>query len=179
LPNFLPPTDLGCLAPLALGAAPLTREAAAAARDGGSGVGTSGVGHAGDGGACVDGIGSACGAGSVCDCGSDGAGCFARGVYGGVAGGPSCFSSTISAMVAESKPDVELPTSPFWFRYVNFEPLLVWHQPLQPPAVLTRPPRAVCSRGSPLVQPRDARRLSALFQPPTIYGPLLPRAVWL
>ena len=42
-----------------------------------------------DGGACVGGIGSACGAGGVCDCGSGGAGCFTRGVYGGVAGGPS------------------------------------------------------------------------------------------
>jgi len=62
----------------------------------------------------------ACGTGSVCDGGV--AGCFARGVCGGVAGGPSCFSSTISAMVVESKPDVEQPTAPFSFRYVNFEP---------------------------------------------------------
>jgi len=68
-PSFLLLTALGRLAPLALGAAPLTREAAAAARDGGSGVGTSGVGHLGDGGAGVDGIGSACGAGDVFDCG--------------------------------------------------------------------------------------------------------------
>jgi len=61
-----------------------------------------------------------CGTGSVCDGGV--AGCFARGVCGGVAGGPSCFSYTISAMVVEFKPDVEQPTAPFWFRYVNFEP---------------------------------------------------------
>jgi len=86
-----------------------------ATRDGGSGVGTSGVGHVGDGGAGVDGIGSACGAGGVCDCGGGVTGCFARGVCGGIAGGPSRPSSTSSAMVVESKLDVELSTAPFWF----------------------------------------------------------------
>jgi len=136
-PSFQLPTVLGCLAPLALVAAPLTREAAAstAARNVGISVGVgdgdvgyggaSGVRGVGDGGACVGGISSACGAGGVCD------GCFARGVCGGVVGGPSRFSSTISAMVIESKPDVEQPTTSFWSRYVNFEPLLVWRQPLQ------------------------------------------------
>jgi len=114
-------------------------------------------------GACVGGIGSTCGAGGVCNCGGGGASCVARGVCVGVARGPGRFSSTISAMVVESKPDVELPTAPFWFRYVNFEPLLVWRQPLQPPAVYgPRPPRAVRSRSSPLVQLRAARRPSAL-----------------
>jgi len=106
---------LGRLATLALGAALLTREAAAVARDGGSGVGTSGVGHVGNGGTGVDGIRCACGAGGVCGCCGGGAGCFAGGVCGGVAGGPSRFSSTSSAMVVESKLDVELPTAPFWF----------------------------------------------------------------
>jgi len=51
-PSFLLPTVLGCLAPLAPVAAPLTQEAAAstAARDGGSGVGASGGGGVDDGG---------------------------------------------------------------------------------------------------------------------------------
>ena len=100
----------------------------AVGRDGGS-VGTGSVGGVGDGGACVGGIDSACGAGGVCDGGV--AGCFSRGVCGGVAVGPSRFSSTSSAMVVESEPEVELPTAPFWSRYINFEPLLVWRQPLQ------------------------------------------------
>jgi len=73
--------------------------------------GASGVGGVGDGGACVGGSGSACGTGSVCDGGV--AGCFARGVCGGAAGGPSRSSSTISAMVVESK-RAELSTAPFW-----------------------------------------------------------------
>jgi len=121
-PSLLLPTVLGCLAPLALVARPLTREAAAstAGRNGGISVGASGVGDVGDGGASGVGSGSACGAGGVFDSGV--AGCFARDVCGGIAGGPSCFSSTISAMVVESKPDVQQPTAPFWFRYVNFEP---------------------------------------------------------
>jgi len=129
----------------------------AVARDGGS-VGTGSVGGVGNGGACVGGIDGACGAGGVCDGGV--AGCFARGVCGGVAGGPSCFSSMISAMVVESKPDVEQPTAPFWSRYVNFEPLFVWRQPLQPPAVYSPRPQCVArSRSSPLVQPRAVRRV--------------------
>jgi len=109
-PSLLLPTVLGCLAPLALVARPLTREAAAstAARNGGISVGASGVGDVGDGGASGVGSGCACGAGGVFDSGV--AGCFARDVCGGVTGGPSCFSSTISAMVVESKPDVEQPT---------------------------------------------------------------------
>jgi len=145
-----------------------------AARDGGSGVGTSGVGHAGDGGAGVDGIGSACGAGGVCDCGGGVAGCFARGVCGGVAGGPSRFSSAISAMVVESKPDVELPTAPFWFRYVNFEPLLVWRQPLQPPTVHGPRPLALEARLSCSYVLRGGLRPSP--KPSATYGPRLPRA---
>jgi len=161
-PSFQLPTILGCLAPLALVAAPLTREAAAstAARNVGISVGVgdgdvgncgaSGVGGVGDGGACVGGIGSACGAGGVCDGGV--AGCFARGVCGGVAGGPSWFSSISSAMVVESKPDVELPTAPFWSRYVNFEPLFGWRQPLQrclqPTATMRRSLSELASRAS-------------------------------
>jgi len=131
-----------------------------AARDGGSGVGTSGVGHVGDGGAGVDDIG---GAGGVCDCGGGGASCVARGVRVGVARGPGRFPFTISAMVVESKLDVELPTASFWFRYVNFGPLLIWRQPLQPPAFYgPRPPRAVRSRSLPLVQPCAVRQPSAV-----------------
>jgi len=173
LPSFLPPTDLGRLAPLALGAAPLMQVAGAstAACDGGSSFGASGAGgitaHAS----------SAFGAGGVCDCGGGGASCVARGVCVGAARGPGRFSSTISAMVVESKPDVELPTAPFWLRYVNFERLLVWRLPLQPPAVYgPRPPCAVRSRSSPLVQLRAARRPSALSLPSATYGPQLPRA---
>jgi len=49
-PSLLLPTVLGCLAPLALVAAPLTREAAAstAARNGDMSVGASGVGDVGE-----------------------------------------------------------------------------------------------------------------------------------
>jgi len=125
-PSFQLPTVLGCLAPLALVAAPLTREAAAstAARNVGINVsvgdgdvgdgGASSVRGVGDGGACVGSISSACGADGVCDDGV--AGCLTRGVCGGAAGGPSRSSSTISAMVVESK-RAELSTAPFWSQH--------------------------------------------------------------
>jgi len=77
-----------------------------------SSVGASGVGGVSDGGDGVDGICSARSAGGVCGIGS--AGYFTRGVCGDVSGGPSRSSSIISAMVVESKLDVELPTAPFW-----------------------------------------------------------------
>jgi len=73
--------------------------------------GASGVGDIGDGGACVAGSGGACGADGVCD--DDVAGCLTRNVCGGAAGGPSRSSSTISAMIVESK-RAELSTAPFW-----------------------------------------------------------------
>jgi len=176
-PSLLLPMVLGCLAPLAPVAAPLKREAAVstAARDGRSNVGASGVGGVGDG--SVGGIGGACGV-----CGGGSAGCATRGVCGGVTGGLSRSSSTISAMVVEFEPDVELTTAPFWFR-VRQTPspaaclalAAVVYRSLRPSAASRRSleARFSCS----LVMFDGLRRLSGarLAQLPATYGPRLPR----
>jgi len=170
-PSFQLPTVLGYLAPLALVAAPLTREAAAstAARNASIsvGVGDGDVGDGGacsvrgvgDGGACIGGIGSACGAGGVC--------------YGGVAAvSHAAYAAASLAAQADfprpaarwslslsqtsSSPPLRSGlgtsiSSPYLFGVSRCS------------AVYSPLPQCVArSRSSPLVQPRAVRQLSAL-----------------
>ena len=189
-PSFQLPTVLGCLAPLALVAAPLTREAAAstAARNVGISVGVgdgdvgdggaSGVRGVGDGGACVGGIGSACGAGGVCDggacVGGIGSACGAGGVCdGGVA---TVSHAAYAAASVAAQADSLLPAARW--------SLSLSQTSSSPPlrsglgtstsspylfgvsrcsAVYSpRPQCVVRSRSSPLMQPRAVRRPLAL-----------------